>query len=257
MPKLHIVQGDSTEDRKALEKSVRKRIPTISWIVPKDAVVGDDVVIYVGGLGFFATAHINSEPEPRRDWKNRYGASLAHVRLIRPPISLGAIRRNIPKLTWAIYPRSITTPAPRIAGQIRSLILRRRKTGLPELDEKSLKEANLDELRTAALLGARAVVRGKRRSAVIRIRSRAIRLFVLQRANGRCEGCGLPGPFRRDNGDIYLEPHHTHRLADDGPDHPARVIAVCPNCHRRAHYSKDARAFNRSLIKRLASLEKR
>jgi hypothetical protein len=24
-------------------------------------VVGDDVVIYVGGLGFFATAHINSE----------------------------------------------------------------------------------------------------------------------------------------------------------------------------------------------------
>jgi hypothetical protein len=29
------------------------------------------------------------------------------------------------------------------------------------LDEKSLKEANLDELRTAALLGARSVVRGK------------------------------------------------------------------------------------------------
>jgi hypothetical protein len=66
MPKLHIVQGDSTEDRKALEKSVRKRIPTFSWIVPKDVVVGDDVVIYVGGLGFFATAHINSEPEPRQ-----------------------------------------------------------------------------------------------------------------------------------------------------------------------------------------------
>ena len=78
-------------------------------------MVGDDVVIYIGGFGFFATARINSEPEPRSDWKNRYGASLAHVKLINPPISLSAIRRNIPKLTWAIYPRSVTTPVPRIA----------------------------------------------------------------------------------------------------------------------------------------------
>jgi hypothetical protein len=105
MRKLHIVQGDSVVDKRNLEKSAHKRIPTQSWIVPKFAVAGDDVVIYIGGYGFFATAHITSEREPRSDWKNRYGASLAHVRLINPPISLSAIRRHIPKLTWAIYPR--------------------------------------------------------------------------------------------------------------------------------------------------------
>jgi len=255
--KLHIVQGDHDLDRKDLEKSARKRSPTSSWIVPKRAAVGDDVVIYVPSYGFFATANINSEPKPRSDWKNRYGASLADVRLISPPISLGTIRQKILKLTWATYPRSITTAAPRIAARIRSLIQHRRRTGLPELDDKSLNEANLAELRKAALLGSRSKVQGRTRSAVTRIRSRAIRLYVLRRANGRCEGCGLPGPFRTIDSHIYLEPHHTHRLADGGPDHPSRVIALCPNCHRRAHYSEDARVFNRSLIKRLMSLEKR
>ncbi len=27
-------------------------------------------------------------------------------------------------------------------------------------------------------------------------------------------------------------------LADGRPDHPASVISLCPNCHRRAHHSK-------------------
>jgi 5-methylcytosine-specific restriction protein A len=37
------------------------------------------------------------------------------------------------------------------------------------------------------------------------------------------------------------------RLADDGPDSPENVAAVCPNCHRRAHYSSDRTAFNAQL----------
>jgi hypothetical protein len=147
--KLHIVQGDSVVDKKVLETKARKRVPTPSWIVPKAAVPGHDVVIYVGGYGFFATARINSEAEPRDDWKKRYGAALAQVRLIKPPISLSAIRRHIPRLTWAIYPRSITTPKPEIAARIRALIRHRRRTGLPDLDDESLNEANLDELRRA------------------------------------------------------------------------------------------------------------
>ncbi|WP_421188799.1 HNH endonuclease [Aeromonas enteropelogenes] len=30
------------------------------------------------------------------------------------------------------------------------------------------------------------------------------------------------------------------RLSDGGPDHPANVIALCPNCHRRAHHALDS-----------------
>src|SRR5262249_48599114 len=96
--------------------------------------------------------------------------------------------------------------------------------------------------------------RGKR---LVSYRRRSLRIhsYVLRRANGSCEGCDANAPFLRSDGSSYLEPHHTKRLADDGPDHPATIIALCPNCHRRAHHAQDAKSFNRSLIIRLAKLE--
>lgn len=42
-------------------------------------------------------------------------------------------------------------------------------------------------------------------------------------------------PFQRKDGTPYLEPHHIQRLADEGPDHPKWVGAVCPSCHREIH----------------------
>ncbi|WP_066965960.1 HNH endonuclease [Microbulbifer sp. Q7] len=60
---------------------------------------------------------------------------------------------------------------------------------------------------------------------------------VLSRANGTCENCGNEAPFiRRSNGEPYLEVHHKIRLADDGEDSVENAIALCPNCHRMAHY---------------------
>jgi len=44
-----------------------------------------------------------------------------------------------------------------------------------------------------------------------------------------------------------IEPHHIRRLTDGGPDHPRWIAGVCPNCHRRAHYSSDAEAYNTHL----------
>jgi HNH endonuclease len=37
----------------------------------------------------------------------------------------------------------------------------------------------------------------------------------------------------------YLEPHHLRRVSNGGPDHPAHVISLCPNCHRRVHAGAD------------------
>jgi 5-methylcytosine-specific restriction protein A len=86
-------------------------------------------------------------------------------------------------------------------------------------------------------------------------RSAAVREYVLRRANGRCEGCQAPAPFLTDRGRPYLEPHHTRRLSDGGPDHPAHVIALCPNCHRRAHHAIDGEEFNNSLIEQIQHIE--
>lgn len=255
---LHIVQGGvENGDKDWLERAARKKLDSTTWVVPKSVSIGDQVVIYITGYGFFATAKIRSQPKPRKDWINRYGSALTSIKLIEPAISLATIRRRIPELTWAKYPRSITTPTLKIADEILKLIKKRRATGIPDLNDKALLGANIDELRKVASLRARPHATQKDRKAIYRARSKAIRLYVLCRANGSCESCTAPAPFRTANGSPYIEPHHTTRLADDGPDHPAHVIGLCPNCHRRAHYAKDAEVFNGSLIKRLATLEHR
>lgn len=60
---------------------------------------------------------------------------------------------------------------------------------------------------------------------------------ILARASGTCESCGAPAPFsRRADGSPYLEVHHKVQLAHGGDDTVENAIAVCPNCHRRAHY---------------------
>ena len=60
---------------------------------------------------------------------------------------------------------------------------------------------------------------------------------VLSRANGVCQTCKKPAPFhKKSNSEPYLEVHHVKQLAEGGEDTVENAIAVCPNCHRKAHY---------------------
>ena len=86
-------------------------------------------------------------------------------------------------------------------------------------------------------------------------RSREVRNYVLARAKGTCEGCSSPAPFMRTNGTPYLEPHHLTRVSDGGPDHPAHVISLCPNCHRRVHAGLDGATYNSTLTAKMPSIE--
>jgi hypothetical protein len=62
---------------------------------------------------------------------------------------------------------------------------------------------------------------------------------VLRRANGTCEDCKTPAPFnRRSDGSPYLEVHHITTLASGGEDTVKNAQALCPNCHRKAHYGE-------------------
>jgi 5-methylcytosine-specific restriction protein A len=75
-----------------------------------------------------------------------------------------------------------------------------------------------------------------------------VRLYVLARAAGVCESCNQPAPFMTAKGQPYLEPHHTRRLSDGGPDDPRFVGAVCPSCHREIHHGMHGQAKNDALI---------
>ncbi|MGG3452275.1 HNH endonuclease signature motif containing protein [Domibacillus aminovorans] len=60
---------------------------------------------------------------------------------------------------------------------------------------------------------------------------------VLARANGYCEDCGHEAPFlRASNGTPYLEVHHVIPLSKGGDDTVVNAQALCPNCHRKAHF---------------------
>jgi hypothetical protein len=109
--------------RKAAKQNLRRS----SWVTPKSARIGDDALIYVAGFGFFATARIAGSPKLRTDWVNRYGAALDSIELIDPPVSLKEIRKRLPRLNWAKYPRSVHSLTEKTAVAVRNIIAERRK----------------------------------------------------------------------------------------------------------------------------------
>ncbi|MBI1690204.1 HNH endonuclease [Methylorubrum rhodesianum] len=125
-------------------------------------------------------------------------------------------------------------------------------------DEKTELDVNLAGLRARALEAARAtpeVVGTTARRSLYR-RSAAVRRYVLARAARVCESCNAPAPFVTLQGEPYLEPHHTRRLSDGGPDDPRFVGAVCPSCHREIHHGTHGHAKNEALIEVIRQKEK-
>jgi 5-methylcytosine-specific restriction protein A len=78
-------------------------------------------------------------------------------------------------------------------------------------------------------------------------RSAKVRNDVRLIARGYCEGCCKRAPFVGSDGQPFLEVHHVDPLAAGGFDSIESVIALCPNCHRKAHLAKDATTFNKRL----------
>ncbi len=120
---------------------------------------------------------------------------------------------------------------------------------------EELERDSLNVLRRKALADSADFRSAAERRTLYRVRSRAVRMYVLRRAAGVCEGCGSAAPFLTADKQPYLEPHHIRRLTDGGPDSPRWVAAICPNCHRRAHHSHDAVDFNAALTDIIKKLE--
>lgn len=79
------------------------------------------------------------------------------------------------------------------------------------------------------------------------VRNQIVVTEVLDRAKGHCGHCKAKAPFeRRKDGTPYLEVHHKIHLMDDGDDTVENAIALCPNCHREAHYGLEREKFRQS-----------
>ena len=125
------------------------------------------------------------------------------------------------------------------------------------ISEEDHWEQPLSVLRTRAIASSTTTKDPVERKRSVRYRSEAIRVYVLKRSNGICEGCGKQAPFITVEGRPYLEPHHIRRLSDGGPDHPEWVAGLCPNCHRRSHYGSDRENFNEKVTQTVQQKEVR
>lgn len=67
------------------------------------------------------------------------------------------------------------------------------------------------------------------------IRSTKVVKETRRRANGICQYCKQPAPFRDSEGNPYLEVHHVIWLSRGGEDSTDNTVALCPNCHTRMH----------------------
>jgi len=101
------------------------------------------------------------------------------------------------------------------------------------LSRRGSSEARRKRLVSASTSPTRQVVR-----ATVFTRNPDVAAEVLERAEGSCGSCSKPAPFiRRSDDTPYLEVHHTKPLAAGGHDTVQNAIALCPNCHRQAHYA--------------------
>lgn len=114
---------------------------------------------------------------------------------------------------------------------------------------------HLLELREALNAVAAAGPAGRIGVVEYRRRSKAVHRYALLRAEGICELCAAPAPFECERGIPFLEVHHLHRLADDGPDTPENVAAICPNCHRAVHYAGHRIQLQSTLIQSVRAKE--
>jgi hypothetical protein len=107
-----------------------------------------------------------------------------------------------------------------------------------EFDIELLKSlADSVEARRSRLATASKKPRKIKATTTVFVRNPDVVAEVLLRANGICEGCGSPAPFkRRSTGSPFLEVHHRTPLVEGGDDTVENAIALCPNCHRQCHY---------------------
>lgn len=132
-----------------------------------------------------------------------------------------------------------------------------------ELNKDSINVGSKDTFKNYSLEQLRNIAKGQsvetanrvERKNYVYIRSQAVKEYALKRAGGICENCNNPAPFQKTDGTPFLEVHHIKRLSDGGPDDPAWVAAVCPNCHRELHYGINKKELNKNLLEMIKRKE--
>ncbi|MEI8348708.1 MAG: HNH endonuclease [Candidatus Omnitrophota bacterium] len=88
------------------------------------------------------------------------------------------------------------------------------------------------------------------------VRDPLVKAWILRNAIGHCELCKSPAPFVMPDGIPYLEIHHVKPLSEDGHDTINNAVALCPNCHKKCHLSKDKKEAAEALYNNIRRLQR-
>jgi hypothetical protein len=134
-----------------------------------------------------------------------------------------------------MYRRALVWYAKFLASQVTPTSIEAMDKRLMDSVTKAL--GDTPSARAKRLATASKVAKSISVSSVVYERNPDVVAQVLFEAKGSCQGCGNSAPFiRRSDLSPYLEVHHRIPLANGGEDSVANAIALCPNCHRKAHY---------------------
>jgi len=92
-----------------------------------------------------------------------------------------------------------------------------------------------DELKARAKECSRKDASSRNVTTTTYVRDQNVSEYAKSCADGLCQLCGKPAPFKDKSGEPYLETHHIIWLSAGGADSVENTIALCPNCHRKMH----------------------
>ena len=214
------------------------------WSCSSTTRDGDRVLVYVTGVGIRYEWRVTSDAAPDKKWK--YVCGVEYVSTFEPPISVAEMRACVPKIDWAPPHtsfrgfRSLLVP-----GNVEEKIRALRIAAVPSVEviRENFAKAVAASIRLSPSQRRKRLSSAAKMPTKIEIRTTTFRrnpdvaAEVLLRANGICEKCRAAAPFSRAaDGSPYLEIHHVIHLADGGEDTVENAVALCPNCHREAHF---------------------
>lgn len=149
------------------------------------------------------------------------------VTLIKEPYQKAQSDANKQKrLVW-IFPLKLLDPHTTIS--IDTIVKTNQKK------QRKFKKKSTEQLIADANASAQTEVSYRNTSTKYYLRSESIVQLAKKLANGICQLCDQPAPFKDKLGEPYLETHHIDWLANGGSDTPENTVALCPNCHKKMH----------------------
>ena len=220
------------------------RSGNFSWSCGKTTRIGDNLLLYVTERGLSYLWAATSDARPDKTWGYRCNVKL--VKKITPPIAIQELKSVFPRASWSephnhFRGRKSLKLEPEIFNKITSL--RAGLTKTPKIQEKEFAQAVAKSLVLTSAQRQKRLKQAPKKPEKIAITTTAYQrnpdvvAEVLVRDMGICESCRKPAPFkRRTDKTPYLEVHHLKRLVDGGQDTVKNAMALCPNCHRKAHF---------------------